>query len=235
MPKFDLEKTQQVLDLFAVDRDDRDQHWRQQFYAAVVDASMSAPIDQVLRGPDGFPYFVLNPPQAQQAFEPFCISHILQTCLDEGLGVVIQPEPAPPQWVFPYGLLWALNAFGKFEVDESSDGSDETAAGSSKEVGSATQRMMSQPSESFFPPYARKVIRKFLEEKTGRSDVKVLLVTDPQSEIVQSLAFNVFAEDFENQEQFRNIMYRLTWFLPRHYGLVSMGKDSELARSFERL
>ena len=145
MPKFDLQKTQQVLDLFEVDRDNRDDAWCQKFYEVVADASMSAPKDQVLVGPDGFPYFVLNPPPAKQTFEPFCISHILQTCMDEGLGVVLQPEPAPPQWVFPYGVLWTLNAFGKFEVAHESGGAGDTA------VAENSQRMLSQPSESFFP------------------------------------------------------------------------------------
>jgi hypothetical protein len=233
MPKFDLQKTQQVLDLFAVARDSRDDAWRMQFYEAVVDASMSAPKDQVLVGPDGFPYFVLNPPPVKQEFEPFCISHILQTCLDEGLGVVLQPDPAPPQWVLPYGMLWCFNAYGKFEVESEAGEPEETA--DIAESGSTGQRLLSQPSESFFPPYARKVIKKFLEERTGRTDIKMMLVTDPTADYPQSLAFDLFPEDFADPQQFSDIMGRITWFLPGHYGLVSMEKDSEMAKGFEPL
>lgn len=230
MAKFDLDKTQQVLDLFKVDRDDRDQGWRRKFYAAIVDASMAAPKDQALEGPDGFPYFVLNPPPANQGFETFCVSHILETCLAEGLGVVIQPDPPPPEWVFPYGLLWALKEFGSFEVV--SPENDSQAQNSDAAPEGSGQVMAGQPSASFFPPYARKVIREFLKKKTGKTDLQVMLVNDPRSNPVQSLVFNVFAEDFEDQQQFGNIMYRLTWFLPRHYGLVSISKNSELAKSF---
>lgn len=232
MPKFDLQKTQQVLDLFEINRDSRDEQWCERFYDAVVDASMSAPADRVLRGPDGFPYFVLNPPPAKQAFEPFCISHILQTCLDEGLGVVLQPQPGPPQWVFPYGELWTLRTTGKFEVQKDSAAGDVAITGAAQ---GSPQRMLSQPSESFFPPFARQVIKKFLEEKTGRTNLKVMLVTDPGAEIVQSLAFDVFEEDFADPAPFRDIMYRLTWFLPMHYGLVSMAKDSEMVKALQPL
>jgi hypothetical protein len=235
MAKFDLQKTQQVVDLFKVDREQRDQGWREQFYPAIVDASMATPADQVLQGPDGFPYFVLNLPPAEQAFETFCLSHILGTCLTEGLGIVIQPDPQPPEWVFPYGLLWSFKEFGMFEVAEP-DAGDEAETPDGDASSSATQSILvSQPSEAFFPPYARKVIRQFLEKKTGSSDLKVLLLTDPGKTPAKSLVFSVFAEDFDNQEQFGSVMYRLTWFLPPHYGLISIGKDSEFVKSLQPL
>lgn len=236
MAKFDLGKTQQVLDLFKVDRDDRDQAWREKFYAVIADASMATRADQVLQGPDGFPYFVLNLPPAEQAFETFCLSHILDTCLSEGFGVVIQPDPQPPEWVFPYGLLWTLKEFGTFEVTEPESGGEEADAPDGDASPSAAQSLLvSQPSEAFFPPYARKVMKQFLEKKTGKSDLKILLLTDPSKSPAQSLVFSVFPEDFENPDQFRNIMYRLTWFLPPHYGLISISKDSEFVKSLEPL
>src|SRR5437899_12660080 len=115
MPKLDLTKTQEVQDLLEVEREQRDPAWIARFYAAIVDASMATTSDQVIQGPDGFPYFVFNLPPAGQGFEPFCISHVLDVCLENGYGVVVQPKPGPPQWVFPYGVLWSLKAFGNFE------------------------------------------------------------------------------------------------------------------------
>src|SRR5215475_1609700 len=102
MAKFDLIKTGEVQDLLAIGREERGPEWIGRFYGAIVDASMATTLDQVLQGPDGFTYFVLNLPPAGQAFEPFCLSHILDVCLDRGAGIVVQPEPHPPQWVFPY-------------------------------------------------------------------------------------------------------------------------------------
>src|SRR5579864_7360581 len=100
MPKFDLSKTQETQDLFVVAREQRDQNWKNRFYEAIVDASMATTPSQVIRGPDGFPYFVLNLPPVGQPFETFCLSHIVDVCLENGFGVVIQPDANPPQWVF---------------------------------------------------------------------------------------------------------------------------------------
>ncbi len=239
MAKFDLSKTQQLDELLKVPREQRDQGWQDRFFAVIVDASMATTSGQVNQGPDGLPYFVLNLPPAGQPFETFCISHVLDVCLENGLGVVIQPDADnPPEWVFTYGNLWSLKEFGKFELEESgnlkSNGSSATAEPS---VDSARGRsvLAGQPSASFFPAYARKVIKRFIAEKTGNLSPEVLLVNDPRSRPVQSLVFSIFAEDFPNHADFEDLMYRLTWYLPRHYGLVSIAKDSDLAKSFAPL
>jgi hypothetical protein len=186
------------------------------------------------RGHDGFSYFVLNLPAAGQSFETFCVSHILDVCLQNGFGVVIEPQANPPQWVFPYGRLWSLKELGRFQVQPVSPGgekSDELPEGDTAPV----EILAGLPSVGFFPPYARKAIKHFLAEKTGNAIPQVLLVTDPRKAPVPSLVFSVFAEDFARKKEFEEIMYRLTWFLPSHYGLLSIAKDSELAKLFAPL
>jgi hypothetical protein len=232
MAKFDLTKTREVQDLLAVDREQRGPEWISRFYRAIVDASMATTPDQVLQGPDGFTYFVLKLPPAEQAFEPFCISHILDVCLDRGAGIVVQPEPHPPQWVFPYGLLWSYKEFSAFVVDqpEGKQGSEEgvqPAAGGTVLAG--------QPSAAFFPAYARTVVRRFLIDSIGVAVPEVLLLHDPGAVPERSLAFNIFPDDFAEPEEFGNVMYRLTWFLPRHYGLISISRDSEFVKMFQPL
>ncbi len=68
MPKFDLSKTQQVQDLITVELAQRHQAWIGRFYAAIVDASMATPPDQVLTGPDPMVFptlFSTSRPQAR--------------------------------------------------------------------------------------------------------------------------------------------------------------------------
>ncbi len=238
MAKFDLTKTQEVQDLFATGREQRGLDWRERFYAAIADASMAATAEQVMLGPDGFPYFVLNLPPAGQAFEPFCISHILDVCLERGAGVVVQPDPAPPQWVFTYGLLWSYKEFGEFVLKEHEDeGVVEVPKSGPAPVGSeGSQNVLAgQPSAAFLPAYARKAIKQFLVDKARIAAPEVLLLTDPKSVPARSLAFNIFLDDFEQKRDFEKVMYRLTWFLPRHYGLMSMARGSELAKMFAPL
>jgi hypothetical protein len=236
MTKFDLNKTREVEELFATSRERRDLAWRERFYAALPDASMATTPDQVMRGPDGFTYFVLSLPPAGQPFETFCISHILDLCLERGAGIVVQPEPSPPQWVFPYGLLWSHKEFGEF-VLEGDDGEDRAGETTTAPGGSeAGQNVLAgQASAAFFPSYARKIIKQFLVDKAGIAAPEVMLVNDPSGVPGQSLAFNVFLDDFEQQQDFENVMYRLTWFLPRHYGLISIARESELAKTFAPL
>jgi hypothetical protein len=238
MPKFDLSKTQEVQDLFEAPREQRDPAWIARFYAAIVDASMATTSTQLIQGPDGFSYFVLNLPPVRRHFEPFCISHILDVCLENGHGVVIQPEPNPPQWVFPYGVLWSLKAFGSFDGPEPLGPGESEALkenSSAAKPGSGGPVLVAQPGEAFFPAYARKVIKEFLKAKTGNAAPDVLLVTDPRSRPAQSLVFSVFPEDFSGQQEFSDLMYRLTWFMPRHYGLISIARDSEMAKQFQPL
>jgi hypothetical protein len=239
MAKFDLSKTQEVQDLFQVAREQRDDAWRERFYAAIVDASMAAPPEQILRGPDGFSYFVLNLPPVGQPFETFCISHVLDVCLDNGFGVAIQPDANPPEWVFPYGTLWSLKELGRFQMapawQPDAEKTSGSPAGESAPAGGGPKVLSGQPSPGFFPAYARKAIKRFLTEKTGNTGPRVLLVTDPCGVPVQSLVFSVFPEDFPDRKDFEDVMYRLTWFLPGHYGLLSIVKDSDLAKQFEPL
>src|SRR5262249_21504067 len=238
MAKFDLTKTQEVQNLFATGREQRGLAWRERFYAAIADASMATTAEQVMLGPDGFPYFVLNLPPAGQAFEPFCISHILDVCLERGTGVVVQPEPAPPQWVFTYGLLWSYKEFGRFVPKQDGDeGVGEAPESGPSAAGSeGSQNVLAgQPSAAFLPAYARKAIKQFLVDKARLAAPEVLLLTGPKSAPARSLAFIIFVDGFEQKRDFENLMYRLTWFLPRHYGLMSMARGSELAKMFAPL
>src|SRR5690349_6153839 len=69
MAKFDLEKTSETLRLLQTPGEGRDEAWRARFYAAVVDASFASSVEQVMSGPDGFPYFILRTPPEGVGFE----------------------------------------------------------------------------------------------------------------------------------------------------------------------
>jgi hypothetical protein len=160
MPKFDLAKTQDLADLLVVERDQRDSAWISRFYETIADASMATTADQVLHGPDGFYYFVLNMPPPRHEFEPFCISHILDFCLENSLGVVVEPLPEPPEWVIPFGLLWSKKEFGRFDLNLEPDRDGDVSPGHPeiempKNLAGKQAVLVGQPSQAFFPSYAR--------------------------------------------------------------------------------
>jgi hypothetical protein len=239
MSKFDLNKTQELYELFKTPREQRNDGWKERFYGAVVDASMATTPQQVLRGPDGFPYFVLNLPPAGEPFETFCVSHVLDICLNNGFGIVVEPGTVP-QWVFTYGNLWSLKEFGEFEIARGARPAKEDGASSGRDTaavaaGKLQPVLVGQPSSTLFPPYARKTIRNFLVESAGKESARVLLLNDVREEPQQALVFSVFVEDFSDPRDFEKIMYRLTWFFPSHYRLATLAKDSDLTQRFEPL
>jgi hypothetical protein len=220
MPKFDLAKTQRIDALCRVAREQRDQRWVDEFFANVVEASMAARDPQVHSGPDGFPYFGLYLPPSGQPFETFCVSHILENCTDGGVGIDINPAQPQPDWVFSYGVLWSLRAYGTF----TGDGLDTPRAGGpgreTEVVAKARQVLTGSPSEVLLPGFARTVLRRVLG-RHGVREPRVALVVDQAARPTRNLVFNLEPGQVGGREAFEGVMTRLTWFLPPGLGLMA--------------
>jgi hypothetical protein len=218
-----------LLSLLAIPNEDRAPAWVKQFYTHIVDCSMTDDMPQVFFGPDHFPYFGLKTPPADQPYKVFCIRSMLDRLTEDGVGVAINRVGLDAQWVFSYGDLLTLRMFGAFEVS----GSENVWGSASGPQGN--QVLVSQPSEAFLPGYARKVIREYLQKMMGIPEPRMLLLSRPGVTPPQELVFSVFPEDFATREIFQGAMGALKWFLPRHYGIVSVPKDSSLAQYFQPL
>ncbi|MBK8233844.1 MAG: hypothetical protein IT349_06480 [Candidatus Eisenbacteria bacterium] len=221
------QSTQAVHEKLLVDPAQRDADWKKEFFDAIYDAAFELNDPQVLTGPDQFGYFVLKFPQPQKPFQAVSIDLVLDHCLDHGLGIVINPRPNAADWVFTFGNLWARRAYGTFE----------TFVPEPKQPDPSVERqiMVGTPSEEFVPFYARNTLRRFLTEKVKLETPKVMMITDPEAAPDQSLAFNVFREECRDDQHFGAIMTYLRWFLPGHYGLVSIPKDAPFVERFFEL
>jgi hypothetical protein len=221
MAKFDLAKTQVLYELFAVPEERRDGAWRERFYAAVPDASMAAAEQQVVRGPDGFPYFALHLPRPATAFETFCVSHVLDLCLENGFGCLVTADWEHPEWVFHYGDLWGLKQTGAFasrvvvEPDRSKERRVLTGA----------------PSDELLPPVVRAAIRRWLAGH-GYPEPRVLLLAEPDARPSQSLVFSVFPEDFADRASFDLFMNHLAWFVAPQLGIVGASREASWTDAF---
>jgi hypothetical protein len=215
----DLEKTELLMNHFQVEHAMRDEKWAARFYETVVDASFASQADQVLQGPDRFPYFVLKFPEPMKPFESFSVRIVLEHCTNSGLGIVINPHKPRPDWVFTYGQLWSFREYGAF--------SEEGIAHPDKATGEV---LLASPNEKLFPAYARKVLRAYLKH-IGVAEPKCFVMMDGSSP-QPSIVFNVFRELFSTDEEHRDAMARLTWFLPSRLGLISVGGPKEFADAF---
>ena len=236
MAAFDLAKTNALLELFATPRDLRDDAWRSAFKDAVVDASLAAPKEKVMHGPDGFPYFVLERPPIAQEFTPLCVSHVLGHCTSSGIGIVIEPgtegDAAGPQWVFTYGDLFSLRAYGTFAGDPA----DQDAPGPKAEVLEEGRHVkVGSPSEEFLPAWARRVLAQFLKSAANVETPGAVVMLDPTRAPSRNLVFNVHPENFEVAADFQQIMNMLSWFMPPKRSCIALSKGALDPSKFQPL
>src|SRR4029078_5915006 len=103
-PECDILKTQVILDLLSIPADKRDERWNQKFLTDIRTASFACTDPQIVKGPDGFPYFGLTTPEPGKPFTSYCIKNMAEDFLmDNGYGVVINPNENSADWVFSYG------------------------------------------------------------------------------------------------------------------------------------
>lgn len=220
MAHFDLEKTNIINALCEIPREQRDAVWVERFFDALPDASMATREGQVFRGPEGFTYFDLHIPEPGKPFETFCVSQLLEHCTTGGLGIAVNPEKQPPDWVFSYGDLWGLRHAGSLRLREPNPG----------QLSQGGQVLVAAPSEQLLPTWARGVLKSFIGWLKV-PEPKVLLLVSQEARPAETLVFNVHAEDL-GQEAFANAQRMLSWFIPPHLNVAYVNKGSQFEGQF---
>jgi hypothetical protein len=230
-PECDITKTQAMDNLLRVAREQRDDKWLQTFYSNVQTASFACGNPQVFTGPDNFPYFVLQIPEPGKPFESFCIRNMKDDfLLDKGFGVAINPKNNSVDWVFSYGDIVNLHLNNEFYSKK-----DNVEIKNEDTIENEEKVLVGQPSETFLPAQARKALRAFLQS-IGVQRPKIMMVCrTKQGQVIQELAFNIFREDFQSVDQLNYRLQQISWYLPRHYVILSLPKKSNLTSSFEDL
>ncbi len=230
-PECDIIKTQTMVDLFKIPQEKRDDNWRQTFYNNVQSASYACGNPQIFTGPDGFPYFVLKTPEANQPFESFCIRNMKDDfLLDKGFGVAINPRDKSVDWVFSYGDIVNLHLNKEFFTK-----TDTVELENVETIKKDEKVLLAQPSESYLPRQTRQALKTFLQS-VGIKKPKILMVCRTiEGQVIQELAFNVFPEDFPSTEHLNYRLKQISWFLPRHYVVLALPKSSNFTGNFSDL
>ncbi len=227
----EINKTQIIVDLFAVSKEERDDSWTKSFYENVRNASFACGNPQILNGPDGFPYFILKNPEPYKPFESFCIENMKDDfLLNKGFGVVINPSDTSADWVFSYGDIINLYINKQFYI-KTNDVNIENEVTIKKDE----KVLLAQPSETFLPSKARKNLRVFLQSIGIKEPKIMMLCRTIEGQVIQELAFNIFREDFQTTEQLNFCLKQISWFLPRQYVVLSLPKDSNFNSNFADL
>lgn len=222
MPDIDVDQTDILVDLFKVPREQRDAEWYTKFYAAVPTAAFHVvENEETFSGPDGFPYLRLIIPPADQEFRGFSLKLLLEQALEQGVGAVIFPETGQePLWVFTYGNLLSYKITGTF------DARPQAAAAPTPPADQPRQVLLAQPSESFLPKSARRILKKYLQ-LNGVGMPAMLLLNDTALNPPQQLVFNLFRENYESDEHFKQVVTRLTWYMPPSYAIAVVPKGQK--------
>jgi hypothetical protein len=217
----DLDQTDRVAELAKIPHDDRDAAWLADFLAAIPTAAFRVPPEEIMKGPDGFPYLLFFLPPADVEFQGFSLRAVLDTCLAKGVGLAIYPEQKDkPIYVFTYGQLWSYKSTGRFDARDADTAAPTMPppAALGGDPAKRDQAMIGSPNDAYFPPFARGIVREYLK-LNGVGIPRVALVADADGRRPQSLLFNLYREDFKNDDHLREVLMRLSWYFPPHYNL----------------
>lgn len=227
----DVEKTQIIVELLQTPIVQRDDSWYHNFYMNIPEASFASVSPQVFTGPDGFPYFILKIPEPNQPFESFCIRNMSDDfLLQRGWGVALNPGEKSVDWVFSYGDILNLQLNNEFFTE-----ANRVRMKKEEMIKTDENILCAQPSDSYVPARTRNVMRSFLIN-SGLINPQIMMVCRSiNGEGIQELVFNVFPEDFPSEEGLNFRLQQISWFLPRHYIVLAISKNSELIINFTDL
>ena len=232
----DLEKTGILVDLCSVPQEKRDENWFAEFLSNVPLASFKTTEQQVITGPDGFPYFQLELPEPGIQFQCFVLDNMVYDfLLTSGIGVVINSSKAQPDWVFTYGDIFNY-AIKKDFYNQDNTHFNKAGEEQITPTDMNNNVMVGQPSEFILPNPARAVLKGFLQyKKIEEPKVLLMTMTTPDKKEAQDLVFNFTPKDFASEEEFQATVQQMQWFLPRHYSLAFFNEDDSLKEHFQAL
>jgi hypothetical protein len=204
----------------------RDEAWKEVFLANLIDAPFACGKPEVVAGPDGFPYFQLVSPLPEVKFEAFSIEYMTpRFLLEHGLGVVINPKNKAPDWVLNYGNIVNFYLHGEFYSDASSSKLMFDKEGGDSVLSAGSVFYMGDPAANVLPLKSRAVLRDFLK-KHGVLTPKVVLQVKKEDEgFVYDLWFNIPRNIFANEDEYRQCLSMLAWFLPSHYASAAVSEE----------
>ncbi|WDF70134.1 hypothetical protein PQ465_07085 [Sphingobacterium oryzagri] len=220
----DLEKTIIINQLMDVPFAERNEKWRDDFLANIAGANLKLGDPEVIMSNDEFPYFQLVTVAPGESFKAFVIEHQVDAIMEQGFGIVINPQFEQPDWVFSYGDLVNLKLNGEFYTSNSVFSNNKAQ----QSIGQHEEILVGQPSEAIFPTALRNNVREFLQY-AGIKIPKIMLIarnyTD-EAKASQDLVFNMIPAQFASEKDFNNILNTLQWFMPKHYSFFGVDEMS---------
>ena len=189
----------------------RDPNWENQFFDSFVNTKVSIQQDEVVNGPDGMAYLLVQ----SGGDEP--VINVLNWLSDKGVGLVLNAKDPYPDYVFSWGMIWNFKQNGKFIVPT------QNQAGKGEfEIPEGQDIYLSAPKDDYLPGYVRAILKEFWVQQE-RDAVKVAVMYVPgQSQ--GDLCFSLESLGNPPKEEHDGLCEAMSWFLPPHYSIVLMSE-----------
>lgn len=195
----------------------RDEAWEKKFLAALPQTPVKLLSQTAQEGPDGWPYLMLG--TGEDADEP--LANVLHWLSTRGIGLALNPQKSTPDFVLTYGMIWNFRERGEFIT---SDVSAKPSKGDI-EIKEGQEILTGPPNESFFPSYARAIVKQFLLDQ-GAFAPKILMVSFDRENY--DLCFSIESLQSPPQHEHAQIAEALSWFFPSHY-TISLVSEKAIA------
>ncbi len=189
----------------------RDEAWEVEFLKELPKADVRIVSEAAVAGPDGWPYLLISTDAApgSEADEKFL--HVASWLATRGMGFVVNPEKAMPDFVMNYGMVWNFRERGEFL----------TPAAKSREGGleikDGQQLFTGAPSLAYLPEDVRVILRDFLKRQKVMEPYVLMVSTDQE---VWDLAFSIESLGNPPAREHAGIAEAISWFLPAHYSVA---------------
>lgn len=203
----------EIETLLSLDPNLRNSQWEQDLIKVLPKINFRLLDEQPQFGPDGFPYMFVEVGSADHT-EPFV--NLLEWVAGRGIGIAVNPQKTMPDYVFSYGMIWywVLNGYLNFDSPNSVPGQIVFENGTGLHSG--------DPSDEYLPKFVRQILREFLQQNQV-DNPKILVLSSDQNHY--DLCFSLDSFGHPPQQEHKDILEALGWFLPNHYSLMLLNED----------
>lgn len=195
----------------------RNEAWELELLRELPKTSVRIVEESAVAGPDGWPYLLVatDGMAADGAGEPMV--NIVQWLATRGMGFVVNPEKAMPDFVMTYGMVWNFRERGEFltPVAKLREGT--------LEIRDQQQLYTGAPSLAYLPEDVRAILRDFFKRQRVL-EPKVLMISTDQE--VWDLAFSIESLGSPKSAEHAGIAEALSWFLPAHYSVALVSEKN---------
>lgn len=207
-----------LSDLLITAQSQRDDLWEQRFLGALPSSSIYVMNKVPQMDPNGqWPYLWITDradKASQQPSQQENLKALMAWCVQEGLGLVFNPQKMSPDYIFNYGMVWHFFYKGCFFERRSAvfhNQKLDLKGSQSKSVDELT-----------LPIQVRKILKEFTQ---SHNVLNLQICQIDHQDGSWDLALDIDSLKPDSEEEQQNLLEALSWFLPPHYSLMALRRN----------